>query len=118
VPVRGDRDALEQALINLIGNAIKYSGEGRVIEVCVRGAGGGVEVVVRDHGMGIHPREHARIFDAYYRAPESHNGRTPGTGLGLSIVRHVAEGHGGRVSVESAPGRGAEFTVWLPAEGA
>jgi len=105
--VRGERDRLEQAVANLIDNAVKYGGGGPV-EVTVADG----RVVVRDHGPGIAAEHLGRVFERFYRAPEARS--APGSGLGLSIVRQTAEAHGGSVSVENAEGGGARFTLRLP----
>jgi two-component system sensor histidine kinase SenX3 len=73
-------------------------------------------IQVRDHGVGIDEKDHQRVFDRYYRTPETESSNIPGTGLGLSLVAHVAEAHGGAVDVDSAPGRGSTFTLRLPLE--
>lgn len=114
-PIRVDRDALEQALLNLLTNAMKYSGESRAIEVEVEGDEGIVAVRVVDHGVGISPQDAKKIFAKFYRAPNSDG--VAGAGLGLAIVSHIAEGHGGNVSVESEPGSGSTFTMTFPREG-
>lgn len=120
-----DEKMMEQALINLIQNAIKYSPEGGDITVFVDQTqakdesaipAGSEEVVfsVVDHGIGI-PRDHqVRIFERFYRVDKGRSREVGGTGLGLSIVKHVALTHGGRVSVESEPGVGSTFRIHLP----
>jgi signal transduction histidine kinase len=116
-PAAVDRDAIEQAILNLLANAVKYSGESRVIDLRLRRADGRAVIEVADRGVGIAPEEQRRIFEEFYRVPAKENEGIPGTGLGLTLVRHVAEGHGGRVTVESAPGRGSTFAIHLPLEG-
>lgn len=112
--VNADRDALEQALLNLLHNAIKYSPKAALIELTAERVGSQAQIRVRDGGVGIHPRDHQRIFERFYRAPEEHNRTIPGTGLGLALVKHIIEGHAGGVTVESAPGQGSTFTLALP----
>jgi two-component system phosphate regulon sensor histidine kinase PhoR len=112
--LNADPDALEQAVLNLLYNAIKYSPPGGRIALRTRRDARDALIEVADQGVGIHPREHRRIFDRFYRVPEAHNRRVPGTGLGLALVKHIVEGHGGRVMVESAPGKGSTFTIRLP----
>ena len=118
-PIRVDREALAQALANLVDNAVKYSGESREVAVRVERVDGEVRVAVADRGVGIAPDEHQRIFERFHRVSTGLVHDVRGSGLGLAIVRHVAEAHGGRVSVLSEPGRGSTFTLHLPAgEGA
>jgi len=114
-PVPVDRDAIEQAILNLLANAVKYSGDSRDIEVRLRSEDGMAVIEVTDRGAGIAPAEQARIFERFYRVPGPENDRIPGTGLGLTLVQHVAEAHDGHVRVESAPGKGSTFGIVLPA---
>jgi signal transduction histidine kinase len=109
-----DADAVGQALANLIDNAVKYSAAERVIVIGARLEGARLAISVADHGIGIPPAEHARIFEKFYRVGQSETQGRRGSGVGLALVRHIAEAHGGEVSVESAPGRGSRFTLWLP----
>ncbi len=105
---------LEQAVINLIDNAVKYSLAGQTI--LVDGARAETEVVIRvqDHGCGI-GREHLpRIFERFYRVDPARSRKLGGTGLGLAIVKHIAQSHGGRATVESAVGQGSTFFIHLP----
>jgi signal transduction histidine kinase len=114
--IRGDADQLRRALFNLVQNAIKYSPEGG--EVLIAGElapPAGVLVRVIDHGVGIAPGEHERIFERFHRADNRLSRTTAGVGLGLYITRNVVEGHGGRIWAESAgPGRGSVFSILLP----
>jgi two-component system phosphate regulon sensor histidine kinase PhoR len=111
--VMADRDALVQALLNLLNNAVKYSGTSREIGLSVRARGGDAEVCVTDRGRGIRRTQQARIFESFYRSPEAALD-TSGAGLGLALVRHFAEAHGGRVKVSSELGKGSTFSLWLP----
>src|ERR1019366_8201485 len=106
--------AVEQAVLNLVSNAIKYSGKSRRIDVKVERRADAVAVIVRDCGMGIAPAHQQRLFERFYRAPTADNDVIPGTGLGLTLVHHMAEAHGGSVSVECAVGHGSTFTLCLP----
>lgn len=142
-----DGKALQQALVNLLDNAIKHSRRGQTVTVglehatatnaeatqqsrsCAQGqaAGAGVQpespppsrpqvsLWVEDHGQGIPAAEQERIFERFYRLGSELRRETTGVGIGLSIVKHVVEGHGGRVIVRSAPGAGSRFTIELPA---
>jgi signal transduction histidine kinase len=112
-----DRDAIEQAILNLLANAMKYSGESREIDLRLKRANGKALIEVADRGVGIDVDEQSKIFEQFYRVPNTNNDGIPGTGLGLTLVRHIAEGHGGRVTVESAPGQGSTFAIHLPLEG-
>jgi len=111
-----DRDAIEQAILNLLANAMKYSGNGQVIDLRLTRANGDAVIEVVDRGVGIAATEQERIFEQFYRVPTGDTDGVPGTGLGLTLVRHIAEGHGGRVSVCSAPGHGSTFAIHLPLE--
>lgn len=105
---------LEQALVNLIDNAIKYSNEGGEVLVAARPAGNGLEIMVRDFGCGI-AREHLpRLFERFYRVDKGRSRKQGGTGLGLAIVKHIVQAHGGQVRVDSLPGEGSSFTITLP----
>lgn len=114
--IRIDRDAIEQAVLNLLSNAMKYSGESRTVGLNVRQEGHCALIQVTDKGIGIDPKDQARIFEKFYRVPTRENQSLPGTGLGLALVAHIAKAHGGSVGVESAPGEGSTFTLLLPLE--
>jgi signal transduction histidine kinase len=114
--LRGDHDALEQALLNLLGNAMKYSGDARDIEVTVKREDGRAAIGVTDHGAGIAAAEQTRIFEKFYRAATPENQHIPGTGLGLALVAQIVKAHGGEVRVRSAPGEGSTFSLLLPLE--
>jgi len=115
VSMRLDRDAIAQALVNLLHNALKYGADGRHVWVCVRRDGTDVLVAVTDRGPGIPGDELDRIFEKYHRVGGG-TAAVQGSGLGLAIVKHTVEGHGGRVEVDSALGRGSTFTMRLPCE--
>jgi two-component system phosphate regulon sensor histidine kinase PhoR len=114
VPVLIDAEAAEQALENLLSNAMKYSPDHREIIVEVDRAGGYGMVRVRDCGIGIPPRLQRKIFRKFYRIQTDAGSGPQGTGLGLAIVDHVMRGHGGFVRVESEAGRGSTFTLHFP----
>jgi two-component system sensor histidine kinase SenX3 len=111
----GDEHQLVSAVVNLLENAVKYSDKGSAVEVETAAGDGWVEVVVRDHGVGIPAKDLERIFERFYRVDRARSRETGGTGLGLSIVRHVASNHGGEILVESQEGLGSTFTLRLPA---
>jgi len=105
---------LEQAVVNLIDNAINYSEEGKSVTIRAQEKEQEILIQVEDHGSGIERKHLERIFERFYRVDKSRSRKLGGTGLGLSIVKHILEAHGGRVSVESQPGRGSTFTLHLP----
>lgn len=115
-PVPLDRDAISQAVLNLLNNACKYSADEKFVEIKTeRRRGAQAAIVVTDHGIGISPNEQDKIFEKFYRSGGSadvHNAK--GSGLGLSLVRHIAEAHHGRVTVSSVLRRGSTFTIVLP----
>jgi nitrogen-specific signal transduction histidine kinase len=114
--IKADRDALEQAVLNLLNNAMKYSGESRTIDLRLAAGDGNAVIRVTDHGLGIDPQDQARIFEKFYRARLQENDRITGSGLGLALVDHVVKAHGGKVTVESAVGEGSIFSIYLPLE--
>ncbi len=115
-PVMADRQALAEALLDLLNNAYKYTdGVEKRIEVRASRAGPAVLLEVTDNGRGIAPREQKRIFDKFYRGTEPLLKAIEGTGLGLAMVKHIVAGHGGKVAVTSDLGKGATFTITLPA---
>ena len=109
-----DTGAVQQAVENILANAMKYSREHRDIEVDVARAGPDVAVRVTDHGIGIAKRDLRLVFRKFYRVDSGLGGGPQGCGLGLAIVDHTMRGHGGAVSVESEPGRGSTFTLAFP----
>ncbi len=112
--VEVDRDALAGALLNLLQNAYKYSGQDKRIGLSVRAHGRWVDLSVEDHGMGIAPRDRKRIFERFYRVDNLLTRKTEGSGLGLAITKRIVEDHGGRISVHSTLGQGSRFTLHLP----
>ena len=112
-----DPRQLRMGLVNLLDNAIKYSNPGDRVEVGATIADERVSFVVRDHGIGIPMRDLERIFERFYRVDQARSRETGGTGLGLAIVRHVAQAHGGDVSVQSREGEGSTFTISVPLAG-
>jgi len=113
-PVRVRPEGLKGAVANLVRNALAY-GDGSPVRVSVRGADGGVAIEVRDGGPGVAAADRQRIFRRFERGASTTDSGTPGLGLGLSIVKSFADAHGGRITLESEPGKGAAFTLWLPA---
>jgi signal transduction histidine kinase len=113
--VNVDRDAIAQVVLNLLHNAVKYTGDDKRIRVRARRAGRGVAIEVEDNGPGVRPQERKRIFDRFYRADDLLSRRTEGTGLGLAIAKKIVELHGGRIELDSRLGEGSTFRVILPA---
>lgn len=114
LPVRGDRLAIRQALLNLVDNAIKYAPEGSVVTVRSGSSNRGAFVEVLDEGPGIAPEQQPKVFERFYRVDPSRSREVGGTGLGLSLVKWAADAHGGRVELESAVGEGSTFRFVLP----
>ena len=117
VMLRADPDALDRMLKNLLSNAVKYSPRGG--QVCVSACPaedqpGMIELAVEDDGVGIPADQLRRIFDKYVRVPHPETAAARGLGLGLSLVKALAEAHGGRVEVDSLPGKGSRFRLLLP----
>jgi signal transduction histidine kinase len=109
-----DAAAIEQALVNLVDNAIKHSPFGATVTLEIESGGDDLRVWVKDAGPGIPVEEQSRIFDLFYRRGSELRRETTGAGIGLTIVKHVAEAHGGRVIVASEMGRGSRFALELP----
>ncbi len=118
-PVAADADAIAQALINLINNAIKYSGEERFLSIDVgedtRRGRRGVLISVHDRGFGIRPEDRAHLFDGFFRAGDARVRDRGGTGLGLALVKHIVDSHHGSLDVESRLVKGSTFRIFLPA---
>jgi two-component system, OmpR family, sensor histidine kinase SenX3 len=112
--VLGDEPQLSSMFSNLVENAVKYTPPGGRVEVGGESDESEILIRISDTGIGIPEQNLTRIFERFYRVDKARSKETGGTGLGLSIVRHVAEKHGGRVTVESSPGEGSTFTVYLP----
>jgi two-component system phosphate regulon sensor histidine kinase PhoR len=106
---------LEQALVNLVDNAVKYSEPGKPVTVEAALRNSSLVIQVRDEGPGIEREHLPRIFERFYRVDKGRSREMGGTGLGLSIVKHIAQAHGGSVAVQSEPGKGSLFTLTLPA---
>lgn len=110
-----DPHRITQVFVNLIGNALRYSPAGGKVDVSVAEVPGEVKVVVSDTGPGIAPEHLPHIFDRFFRTDEARSRDAGGTGLGLAIAKEFVEAHGGRIEAASTPGKGASFTVTLPA---
>jgi two-component system phosphate regulon sensor histidine kinase PhoR len=116
--LRGDREKLRQIFLNLLDNAIKFTGEGGQISVqaTVPAESAMLEIHVKDNGIGIPSTDLPRIFERFYRVDKARSREQGGTGLGLAIVKHIVEAHKGRVAVSSTLGQGSDFSVILPSE--
>ena len=114
-PIKGDLFKLEQMLVNLFDNAVKYTDRGG-IAISVNTQGKRVRIRVRDTGIGIPKDDIPRVFERFYVVDKSRSRKSGGTGLGLSIVKHIVLQHGGTIGIESAPGEGTTVTVALPAD--
>ncbi len=114
VALVADPDRLRQALLNLIDNALRHSPAGGTVAVGLARDGGEARIAVRDEGPGIAAEHLPRIFDRFYRADAARDRASGGAGLGLAIAREIAEAHGGRIEVSTAPGAGSTFTLVLP----
>ena len=114
VQARINARLLEQSMVNLIDNALKYSGSGSTVNVSLRKNGQNALIAVKDEGAGIPPEHIPRLFERFYRVDKARSRDMGGTGLGLAIVRHIVQSHGGQISVDSQLGRGSTFTIQLP----
>jgi two-component system phosphate regulon sensor histidine kinase PhoR len=115
--IHADRTRLQEALYNLLDNAVKYSREHGEIRLSARQRDGEIELTVSDDGVGIAKEDLPRIFERFYRADKARSpDKVRGTGLGLAIVKHIAQLHGGRVEAESELDRGTTIRVVLPVD--
>lgn len=112
--VVADRDGIEQVLMNILSNAVRYNERGQAIEVNVSQIGDMAEVAVRDYGIGISEQDLPRVFERFFRADKARSREKGGTGLGLAISKQIIEEHDGRMEVESALGEGTIIRVYLP----
>jgi two-component system phosphate regulon sensor histidine kinase PhoR len=113
-PLRGDAESISEAVINLIDNAVKYSGESKYLRIATGMLDGSLFIVVEDHGIGIAREHQEKIFETFYRVSTGLVHTVRGTGLGLTLVKHIMEAHGGKVTVESVPGKGSRFSLLFP----
>lgn len=109
-----DATLMEQALVNLLDNAVKYSSDGSPVYVEAESTQKEITIRVSDQGPGISRNHLPRLFERFYRVDRARSRSLGGTGLGLAIVKHIAQAHGGKVSVESTPGKGSTFSIFLP----
>jgi two-component system phosphate regulon sensor histidine kinase PhoR len=113
-PIRGDEERLDQLLMNLLHNAIKFSPQGGSVTVTSDERPRDVVIAVTDHGMGIPRKDQDRVFERFYKVDRARQRGLGGTGLGLAIARHIAEAHGGRIWLESVEGQGSTFSFSVP----
>ncbi|MDD2572894.1 MAG: ATP-binding protein [Bacillota bacterium] len=114
-PFEGDKDKIEQVVLNILSNAIKYTKDNGRIEVITGYSDGKASIAVRDNGIGIPETDMIRVFERFYRVDKSRARELGGTGLGLSIARQIIEAHGGEISISSRHGEGTTVTILLPA---
>jgi two-component system phosphate regulon sensor histidine kinase PhoR len=113
-PVRGDEERLDQLLMNLLHNAIKFSPQGGSVTITTDEQPDSVVVHVTDRGIGIPRQDQDRVFERFYKVDRARQRGLGGTGLGLAISRHIAEAHGGRIWLESTEGQGSTFSFSIP----
>ena len=113
-PVLIDREAMTQAISNLLDNAIKYSGTVKRLSITARTVRSDLSIEIADHGVGIPRAEQSKVFEKFYRVGNGLVHDVKGSGLGLSLVKHIIEAHNGTISVESDIGKGSRFTILLP----
>jgi len=110
----GDYAHLRRLFLNLVDNGIKYTPPGGTVRVSIERTGEAAILSVKDTGPGIPPEEQEKVFQRFFRSPEARSAGQGGSGLGLSIARSIAEAHGGKLELESAPGKGSTFRIYLP----
>ncbi|TFH14784.1 MAG: ATP-binding protein [Lentisphaerales bacterium] len=115
-PVTADRRRIQQILLNLLDNAIKFTDSGSVTIDCRR-IGGNLRISVEDTGMGIHPEDMGNLFETFRQVDTARTRKQDGTGLGLAICRKLAVLLGGEITAESRPGKGSKFTLTVPVVG-
>ena len=109
-----DPTLMEQAVFNLVDNAVKYSGDGTSVRVDAQIKEGNIEIQVKDTGQGIDAAHLPKVFNRFYRVDKGRSRDQGGTGLGLAIVKHIVQYHDGRIEVQSTRGKGTCFTITIP----
>lgn len=112
--VQADREALAEAVINILDNAVKYSAADKFLRIATGRSGNMVFVDVEDHGIGIEKIHHQKIFETFYRVSSGLTNNIKGSGLGLSLVNHILQAHNGTIEVQSVPGKGSTFRLLVP----
>jgi two-component system phosphate regulon sensor histidine kinase PhoR len=115
-PIKADPQALQQVIVNLLQNAHRYAGDGKYVRLSVAREGYVVLITVEDHGLGMTRSQLDRLGESFFRAEDTRVRQTRGVGLGLAIAHHIVQAHRGKIEVESRPGQGSKFTVWIPFE--
>ena len=114
--IRADGQALQQVIVNLLQNAYRYAGDGKYVRLGVAREGFVILITVEDHGLGMNRSQLNRLGESFFRADDTRVRKSRGVGLGLAIVNHIVTAHRGKVDVQSRPGQGTKFTVWIPFE--
>jgi signal transduction histidine kinase len=114
VSIPGDYEHLRRLLLNLVDNGVKYPAAGGRLTLSLQSEGGWASMRVSDTGMGLSREEQTRVFQRFFRTAQARSQGGESSGLGLCIAQSIAEAHGGRIEVESSPGKGSTFTVFLP----
>ncbi len=114
--ITGDREKLQQVLINVVSNAMKYTADGGRIDIAALPAEKGVAICVSDNGMGIPEEDLPRLFERFYRVEKARSSDAGGSGLGLAIAKEILDAHGGELRVESEVGKGTRMFILLPYE--
>lgn len=115
--IRADLNRLKQVVVNLVANALNYTPNGGNVWIQLEDGEESVQLIIKDDGIGIHPKETQRIFERFYRVDKARSRNSGGTGLGLAIVKHIVDLHHGEIDVESAEQQGTTFTIRLPKHG-
>ncbi len=114
--ISGDKEAISEAIINLVDNAIKYSVEKKQLDISISCDDRQVYLKVKDYGIGIARQHQHEVFDQFFRVPSNNVHNTKGSGLGLTLVKHIMDAHHGSITLDSAPGKGSTFTMTFPAK--
>ncbi len=114
--IQADSQALQQVIVNLLQNAYRYAGDGKYVRLAVRREGFVILITVEDHGIGMSRNQLDHLGESFFRAEDTRVRQTRGVGLGLAIAHHIVRAHRGKIEVESRPGQGSKFTVWIPFE--
>ena len=114
--ITADERKFKQILLNLLSNAVKFTPDGGRIDVAARREANDIVVAVHDTGIGIAPEDQAAVFEEFRQVGRSYTNKQEGTGLGLALTKRFVELHGGRIWLESEPGRGSTFTFTIPVE--